>query len=147
MKIVKLVALSVIIVPLTLTASDYSNLDISSIARKYLSSPNTGFNNAETKQEVLGQEIVGKDLQEKNEYSSTATLNSLLNATPDSIKSALVEKIPQEYKGYLVQFIEFIKSFFSNDKDKVTTLDSIKNLLQKNREAYDAHNTEQLPAQ
>lgn len=147
MKIVKLITLSVIIVPLTLTASDYSNLDISSLAHKYLSSPNTGVNEAEARQDVLGQEIVGKNLQEKNEYSSTATLNSLISKTPDSFKNALVEKIPQEYKGYLIQFIEFIKSFFSSDKDKITTLDSIKNLLQKNIESSKTNTTEQLPAQ
>ncbi len=148
MKIVKYLTLSIVCIyaPTLMAMSDYQNLDIAGLARKYLSSP-TANENIESKQEIEGQEELEKKIQAKNQYSSTTTLNSLLTATPDSVKSAVLDKIPQEYKGYLVQFIEFIKSFFSSDKDKVTTLDSIKNALEKNIESSRTNNREQLPAQ
>lgn len=88
--------------------------------------------------------LVQQNNNQANQYLNAAALNNLLASTPDSVKSAIVDKIPDEYKGYLVRFIEFIKSFFSSDKDKITTLDSIKSLLEKNSAGYQ---TNQLDAE
>lgn len=106
-----------------------TNSTIYNLARSYL----TSALKPEQKQAIWGQQALEKKTQQKSAESNQYTnINSLLTSTPDSVKTAVLNKIPNEYKGYLVQFIEFIKSFFGTGTEKTATLDSLKTLLQQN---------------
>jgi len=135
MKTVKMIAVLTVFIlnssSLMNAAADYS--DLSSIARKYLSPTETA------------QQAQDNEANTSSSYLNATSLNQLINSTPDSVKEAVINKIPQEYKGYLVRFIEFIKSFFTSDKNNTATLDSIKNLLEKNMANYQA--AQPAPAQ
>ncbi len=135
-----------------LQAADYTNANNSAlynIAKSYLSSAL----NKETAQPVAkptfwGKQALEKQVQQKTvENNQFSTINSLLASTPDSVKAAFLNKIPNEYKGYLVQFIEFIKSIFGADKEKTATLDSLKTLLQQNIAESNQSYNPAIPAQ
>lgn len=124
-KIVKSLIICFILIPSLAQAMVDGSSNFAALSRQYVSGNRDV---ADTNKGVLSQQ----KNDAANQYLNAAALNNLLASTPDSVKSAIIEKIPDEYKGYLVRFIEFIKSFFSSDQDKTTTLDSIKSLLEKN---------------
>lgn len=61
--------------------------------------------------------------------SGTDLINKFLTSTPDSVKSSILTQLPNGLKGYLIQFIDFIKTFLNEENKE--NLQKLKMLLQQ----------------
>lgn len=55
--------------------------------------------------------------------------NTILTQTPDSVKSSILLQLPNNLKGYAIQFIGFLKNFMS-EENKIN-LEKLQALLQQ----------------
>jgi hypothetical protein len=128
MKLKNILCITIIFATLQLqAASNQSSYDLSALTRYLTTNNNSSQEQTNTQQNSFANQ------------STLATLNTLLNSTPDSFKSTVLDKIPTSCKIYLVNLIEFIKSYL-NDENK-QNLQKIQNILQQNIAATQQQHT------
>ena len=115
----KLLIIVLLIAPITYAASNESTFDLSAFARKYL-------NNAGSSQETQTNAAANNSFNQ----NSLATFNTLLNETPDSFKSSLLDKVPTSIKVYLVKTIELVKPYLN--EASIQSLQRLQNIVQQN---------------
>ncbi len=128
MKLKNILCITIIFATLQLqAASNQSSYDLSTLTRYLTTNNNSSQEQTNTQQNSFANQ------------STLATLNTLLNSTPDSFKSTVLDKIPTSWKIYLVKLIEFIKTYL-NDENK-QNLQKIQNILQQNIAATQQQHT------
>ena len=121
----KNIVLFITIIAATLSlqaASNQSSFDLSTLTRYLTSNGNSAANQTATQAATQENSFLNQN--------SLATLNTMLNSTPDTLKATVLDKIPTSWKIYLVKLIEFVKTFLNNDSKQ--SLQQIQNILQQN---------------
>lgn len=114
---------TIIVTALSLqAASNQPSYDLSTLARYLTSNENSAANQTATQAATQENSFLNQN--------SLATLNTMLNSTPDTLKATVLDKIPTSWKIYLVKLIEFVKTFLNNDSKQ--SLQQIQNILQQN---------------